>query len=99
VDGRDPCLGELAAALRERLGLLGFPPGEHSFVAHVALGRARYPCGVATLAGALWRASSIPPAPWRADEVVLFRSHLSAGGPRYEALARFAFAGARVSAA
>jgi 2'-5' RNA ligase len=99
VGGRDPGLGRLAATLRRRLGLLGFPPGEHAFIAHVALGRARYPYGVASLAGALWRASCIRPVPWRADELVLFRSHLSTSGPRYEALMRFALAGARASAA
>jgi len=99
VGGRDPAFGELAATLGRRLGRLGVPPAAHDFNAHVALGRARYPYGVATLAGSLWRASCIPPVPWRADELVIFRSRLSTRGPRYEALVRFALAGARASAA
>jgi 2'-5' RNA ligase len=99
VGGRGPGLGQLEAALGRRLGLLGFPPGEHAFVGHVALGRARHPYGVVTLAGALWRASCTLPVPWRAEDLVLFRSHLGTSGPRYEALARFALGGARASAA
>jgi 2'-5' RNA ligase len=93
VGGGDVAPGKLAAALSARLAPLGLPPHEHAFSAHVVLGRARYPYGVASLAGALWRASCAPPVRWRAGELVLFRSHLAASGPRYEALMRLALIG------
>jgi 2'-5' RNA ligase len=80
-------LGELAAALGRRLAPLGFPREERPFSAHLTLGRARDPRGAAGLAGALASAADTG-APWRAAELVLFESHLSPRGPRYEALSR-----------
>ncbi len=88
-------LAALAAGLGGRLAPLGFPPEDRPFSAHLTLGRARDPHGVPGLAPALGGASNGPGAPWRAHEVILFQSHLSPKGPRYEALARAALGPAR----
>jgi 2'-5' RNA ligase len=84
-------LAALAAAVGRRLAPLGFPPEERPFAAHLTLGRARDGRGAPGLAGALASAALIDAAPWRATELVLFESHLSPRGPRYEAVARFGF--------
>jgi 2'-5' RNA ligase len=81
-------LAELVADLGRRLGPLGFEPEERPFSPHLTLGRSREPRGAPGLAAALAQAAEAPAAPWRANEVVLFQSHLSPKGPRYEALAR-----------
>lgn len=81
-------LSALAAALGRRLAPLGFPPEERPFSAHLTLGRARDARGLPVLAAALAHAGGGTEARWRASEVVLFRSHLSPRGPRYEALSR-----------
>ena len=88
VSGDAAALEALAADLGRRLGPLGFPPEERAFSAHLPLGRARDRRGAPGLGGALARAVEQAPAPWRAAEVVLFESHLSPRGPRYEAIAR-----------
>jgi 2'-5' RNA ligase len=81
-------LGALAADLGRRLAPLGFPPEDRPFSAHLTLGRAREGRGSPGLAGALARAAETEGAPWRATELVLFESHLSPKGPRYEPLVR-----------
>ncbi|HET9598027.1 MAG TPA: RNA 2',3'-cyclic phosphodiesterase [Anaeromyxobacteraceae bacterium] len=82
-------LAALVAALGARLAPLGFPPESRPFSPHLTLGRARDPRGAPGLASALAHADDgAPPAPWRVAEVVLFRSHLSPSGARYEALSR-----------
>jgi len=81
-------LAALVAALGRRLAPLGFPPEERPFAAHLTLGRARDARGLSGLAAALAHAGGGTEARWRAEEVVLFRSHLSPQGPRYEALSR-----------
>ncbi|HEX9241280.1 MAG TPA: RNA 2',3'-cyclic phosphodiesterase [Anaeromyxobacter sp.] len=86
-------LAALVAALGARLAKLGYAPEERPFSPHLTLGRAREGRGAPGLAGALAGAAQEAPAPWRATEVVLFESHLSPRGPRYEAIARMAFAG------
>jgi 2'-5' RNA ligase len=86
-------LAALVAGLGARLGKLGFPPEDRPFSAHLTLGRARDGRGAPGLAGALARAGQAEAAPWRASELVLFESHLSPRGPRYEAIARVALGG------
>ena len=88
VSGDVGALAALAADLERRLAPLGFPPEERAFSAHLTLGRARDGRGAPGLAGALASASGAEGAPWRVAEVVLFESHLSPHGPRYEAIAR-----------
>ena len=82
-------LGRLVAEIGLRLSPLGFPPEERRFSPHLTHGRARDGRGAAGLGGALASASSEEAVPWRAEEIVLFRSHLSPGGARYEAIGRF----------
>ncbi len=80
-------LGALVQDLGRSLAPLGFPPEDRPFSAHLTLGRARDGRGAPGLAGALAAAAGASGAPWRASEVVLFESHLSPKGPRYEAIA------------
>jgi 2'-5' RNA ligase len=79
---------DVVAELGRRLAPLGFPPEDRPFSAHLTLGRAREGRGAAGFAGALASAADAGGAPWRAAELVLFESHLSPKGPRYEALLR-----------
>jgi len=81
-------LGELVTALGRALAPLGFTPETRPFSPHLTLGRARDGRGAAGLAAALGHAGEGPSASWRAGEVVLFQSHLSPHGARYEALSR-----------
>jgi 2'-5' RNA ligase len=83
-------LAALAAAVGRRLAPLGFAPEDRPFAAHLTLGRARDRRGAPGLAGALAHVAQAEGAPWRASELVLFESHLSPRGPRYEAIARIA---------
>jgi 2'-5' RNA ligase len=86
--GEVELLAALAAEVGRRLAPLGYPPEERRFSAHLTLGRAREARGAPGLGGALLAASASEGVPWRADALVLFQSHLSPAGPRYEALAR-----------
>ncbi len=88
VAGDVAALAAFVEDLGRRLAPLGFPPEERAFSAHLTLGRARDSRGAPGLAGALAHAAGADGAPWRATEVVLFESHLSPKGPRYEAIAR-----------
>jgi 2'-5' RNA ligase len=90
VRGEVAPLAALVSELGRQLGPLGFPPEERPFSPHLTLGRARDPRGAPGLAAALAQAADGPGAPWRASELVLFQSHLSPSGPRYEPLARAA---------
>jgi RNA 2',3'-cyclic 3'-phosphodiesterase len=78
----------LVAALGRSLGPLGFAPEDRPWSAHLTIGRARESRGAPGLAGALAPRPDAEGVPWRAAEVVLFESHLSPKGPRYEALLR-----------
>jgi 2'-5' RNA ligase len=82
-------LQELVASLGRRLAPLGFPPGDRPFRPHLTHGRVREGRPPPRLGEALAAASAVPAVPWRADEVVLIRSHLSPRGSRHEPLARF----------
>lgn len=88
LDGDLAPLAALAADVGRRLAPLGFPPEDRPFSPHLTLGRARDGRGAPGLAGALASAAQADGAPWRVGELVLFESHLSPKGPRYEAIAR-----------
>jgi len=88
LDGDLAALAGLVSALGRHLGPLGFPPEERRFSPHLTLGRARDPHGAPGLAAALAQVAEGPAAPWRASELILFQSHLSPKGPRYEPLSR-----------
>jgi len=79
-------LGALVRDLAARLAPLGFPPEERPFSPHLTLARSRD--GAPGLAGALAALRDTEVGSWRAAELVLFRSHLSPAGPRYEPLLR-----------
>jgi RNA 2',3'-cyclic 3'-phosphodiesterase len=82
-------LSSLAAELGSRLAPLGFPAEERPLTPHFTIGRSRAGRGAPGLGEALAEVAAATPVPWEATEVCLFRSHLSAAGARYEALARF----------
>ena len=81
-------LSALVAEVGRRLAPLGFPAEDRPFSPHVTLGRSREARGAPGLGGAIAGAAGADPVAWRADEVVLFRSHLGPGGARHEVLAR-----------
>jgi RNA 2',3'-cyclic 3'-phosphodiesterase len=88
LSGDEAALQALAADLGRRLTPLGFAPEARPFSAHLTLGRSRDPRGAAGLGGALAAAAQGEGVAWRAAELVLFESHLSPRGPRYEAVHR-----------
>jgi 2'-5' RNA ligase len=90
LEGDVAPLVALASALGARLAKLGFAPEDRPFAPHLTLGRAREGRGAPGLAGALAAAALVEPTPWRVPELVLFESHLSPRGPRYEAVTRVA---------
>lgn len=75
----------LAARMEAAARAAGFAPEEKPFSPHLTLSRLRDP---ADLRGAI---TAAPPfgERMRVEEVVLFRSHLGGGPPRYEAVERF----------
>lgn len=86
--GLDQGVGEaerLAAVVEGAVEAAGFPPEERPFRSHLTLSRLRPDQDVTAVLAA------VPPVGWGmpVDRVVLFRSHLGSGGPRYEELAVF----------
>jgi 2'-5' RNA ligase len=71
--------------LDEGLGSLGFAPEKRAFTPHLTLARFKTPM----------RLPDLPPLSaaalvgWPAGSIVLFRSHLSPRGARYEALSDY----------
>lgn len=89
VGGEVEALAGLAAEVGRRLAPLGFPPEDRLLSPHLTLGRAREGRGAPGLGGALAQVAGLEAAPWRADALVLYRSHLSPAGALYEAIDRF----------
>ncbi|HUP01685.1 MAG TPA: RNA 2',3'-cyclic phosphodiesterase [Gemmatimonadota bacterium] len=87
-----PALAGLAAAVEAGARRAGFEPEPRDFTPHLTLGRVKGPNGVrrATAAVRGWRPTT---APETVSEVVLYRSDLGDGGPRYTPLARYALNG------
>jgi len=86
-------LGELrplAAAVGCALEPLGFRPEQRPFSGHVTLGRARSPRGVTPITRSL---ETTRFGTWQVGEVILYESHLSPKGARYEPLASLQLAG------
>ena len=81
--GADP-LDRLAAQVEAAVQSAGFPPESRPFHAHLTLARLRPKRDIATLID-----RHTTTVPLRVDRVVLYRSHLGRGGPRYEALEEF----------
>lgn len=74
----------IAAVAEEVVRTAGFPAETRPYQAHLTLSRLREPLDVRPYL------SSLPPlhTPMPITEVVLFRSHLGSGPPRYEPLVR-----------
>jgi 2'-5' RNA ligase len=81
-------LRDLVLGLGRALAPLGFPAGDRAFTPHFTYGRSRGGRGATGMGGAIAAAAGAEPVAWRAEEVVLFRSHLGPGGSRYEPLLR-----------
>jgi 2'-5' RNA ligase len=79
-------LRALAAAVEAAAVHAGFAAEPKPFAAHLTLARVQPPANVRPLL------AQVPPfaGTMRVGEVVLFRSHLGSGPPRYEAVERFA---------
>ncbi len=89
LEDRDQSLRSLAAALDDRLSA-EFPPEKRPFSAHLTVARFQPPTSVHDVADELSRVR-IDASPFRVGELVLYRSHLSPKGARYEPLRRFPF--------
>jgi len=75
----------LAAAVEEAVEAAGFPPEDRPFRCHLTLSRIRPDQDVTAVLDA------VPPLglAMAVDRVVLYRSHLGPGGPRYEEVEAF----------
>lgn len=91
LDDADGGLRALASALDRRLER-EFPPEKRGFTAHLTVARFNPPVPMRDRAGEL-KATEIGSAPFRVGELVLYRSHLSPRGARYEPLGRFPLRG------
>jgi 2'-5' RNA ligase len=81
----------LASALEEKLGK-EFPPEKRPFSAHLTVARFDPPVRLKEHAEEL-AATEIPARPFKVGQLVLYRSHLSPRGARYEALETFPLRG------
>lgn len=82
-------LGALAAALDRELER-EFPPEKRAFSAHLTVARLNPPSPIDEEALAR---TELAPSEFKVAELVLYRSHLSPKGARYEPLARFPLRG------
>lgn len=89
LDDEDGGLSALASALDRELEK-EFPPEKRGFTAHLTV--ARFNPTVKVDPDQLGR-TMLEPSPFRVGELVLFRSHLSPRGARYEPLERFPLRG------
>ena len=91
VGGDRDGLQALAERVEAAVVSAGLPPEERDFRAHVTLvrlGRRASRADRRAVAEAVAAVHAPPPSVFRARSVVLVRSHLGAGGPRYELLSR-----------
>jgi len=85
AQGKDR-LADLAARVEQAVEIAGLPGEDRPFRAHLTLSRIRPPQDVRRFL------EEVGPLGigWGVDRVVLYRSHLGPGGPRYEEMAVFA---------
>ncbi|MDQ1278189.1 MAG: 2,3-cyclic 3-phosphodiesterase [Thermodesulfobacteriota bacterium] len=93
IAGQLASLLSLQKDLEEEFLLLGFPKEDRPFRAHLTVGRAKVPKGIAGLAPAIEGAGNQTAEPFRVEEVVLFRSRLLPQGAVYTKLAAFPLRG------
>ena len=84
---RDRGIPALASAMDRELGD-EFPPEKRPFTAHLTVARFNPPRDL-RMAEEELAAARVEAAPFRVSSLVLFRSHLSPRGARYEPIARF----------
>lgn len=77
--------GRLAAVVEEAVEAAGFPPEDRPFRCHLTLSRIRPDQDVTPVLDAVPPLGLVMPV----DRVVLYRSHLGRGGPRYEEIETF----------
>jgi 2'-5' RNA ligase len=85
VDGAD-ALGRIAGAFESALSSAGWPVEPRSFRPHMTVARTDGAREGPNAATALERAAAALDAGFRADRVVLYRSHLGAGPAKYQPL-------------
>lgn len=84
LDDPDGALVEVAGAVA--IALEGYLEAEaRAYHPHITIARTRRP----TTVPAAFPDGQVPAARWTIDALTLFRSHLGAGGPRYERLGRW----------
>ncbi len=76
----------LFSRLETELAPLGFANESRKYLPHLTLGRAGYPLPRDLLARALTREKEFATALEKVDKIVLYRSHLSRQGAKYEPL-------------
>jgi RNA 2',3'-cyclic 3'-phosphodiesterase len=81
-------MASLAAGLNDRLAH-EFPPEKRPFTAHLTVARFNPPIPMRDHTAAL-AATEVEAPPFAVDRLILYRSHLSPRGARYEALGEFA---------
>jgi len=89
TDGAES-MKRLYSAIDAELGQLGYRGEQRQFTPHVTLGRIRTPnpTEAADLGQRIVKAASFEAGPAPVTEVVVFSSHLSRQGPRYEVVGR-----------
>jgi 2'-5' RNA ligase len=86
---KDPALVHLHGAVENAVVRAGFPKETRKFLPHVTLARLKNP-DRARLEGFIGAHNARAFAPFTADAVVLYQSHLTRDGAQYEALERYA---------
>ena len=89
LDDGGGVLGALARTLEEGFAPLGFPPERRPWTPHLTLARFKVPAAVALEPDRI----RLDERPFEVGEIVLFRSHLKAGGAVYEPLGRSSLGG------
>ena len=85
LDDPGGVLAALAHTLEEGFARHGFPAEGRPWTPHLTVARLKVPAAVALEPGQI----HLDEQPFEVGQVVLFRSHLKAGGAVYEPLARF----------
>ena len=87
-------LERLAELLEREVRAVGIPEEEKLFVAHVTLGRVRFPKPRPQLLERIHQMAWTPSPPFRLTHLTLFQSTLSSAGPTYAPLTKVPFQGA-----
>ncbi|MGH9409900.1 MAG: RNA 2',3'-cyclic phosphodiesterase [Vicinamibacterales bacterium] len=82
-----PSLAEMHHEFNRRLAAAGFKAEDRPYSPHLTLARVKRVSGRPAAIREKLDGVPVPPAPSRIDRAVIFRSHLSQHGARYEALA------------